>query len=126
MAKRELTDAVLIKMIIEGDSDKFEILVRKYSQRLFRIARSYNFNHSEAEELMEKTFLNAYKSLNHLHEKKRFKSFLIGMILHECTSKNKSSLSLKALMLTALSAEFVSKALTGLVMIPLDQFCLFT
>jgi hypothetical protein len=66
---------------------------------------------------MEKTFVNAYKNLNHLQEKKRLKSFLISMMLHECTSKNKSPHSLKALMLTVLSAEVVSKALTGYLLI---------
>lgn len=126
MAKQELTDAVLIKMIIKGDSDKFEILVRKYSQRLYNIARSYNFNHCEAEELMEKTFVKAYQNLNCLHEKKRFKIFLIGMMLHECISKNKNKLLLKGIVLAALSGKIAAKVLTGCMLIPVDQFSLFT
>jgi hypothetical protein len=45
--------------------------------------------------------------------------------LHECISKNKSELPLKDTALTALSAKIVTKVLTGCVLIPLDQFCLF-
>jgi len=117
MAKTRLTDEHLIKIIINGESEKFEILIRRYSTELYKIARAFNLNHIEAEALMEKTFVNAYKNLNHLQEKKRLKSFLISMMLHECTSKNKSPHSLKALMLTVLSAEVVSKALTGYLLI---------
>jgi DNA-directed RNA polymerase specialized sigma24 family protein len=125
MANQQLTDAALIKMIISGDSEKFKTLIRKYSQQLYKIALSYNFDHTDAEELMEETFILAYKNLKHLHEKRRFKTFLIGMMLHECISKNKSELPLKDTALTALSAKIVTKVLTGCVLIPLDQFCLF-
>ena len=120
MANEKLTDAALIKMILNGDTEKFKILIRKYSQQLYKIARSYNFNLQDAEELMEETFILAYKNLDHLHEKKEFKTFLNGMMLHECISKNKSELPLKAIAFTALPA------LTGCVLIPFDPLCLFS
>jgi hypothetical protein len=123
MAKPGLTDALLIKMVLTGDSEKFEILIKKYSAPLYKIARAFNLNHTEAEALMEITFVNAYKNLNHLQEKKRFKSFLIGMMLHECASKNKNTLPVKVLTLTVFSAEFLSKSLTGCFLIPWGQVC---
>ena len=54
MAKTRLTDEHLIKIIINGESEKFEILIRRYSTELYKIARAFNLNHIETEALMEK------------------------------------------------------------------------
>jgi DNA-directed RNA polymerase specialized sigma24 family protein len=72
---------------------------------------------------MAKTFVNGYKNLDQLQEKKPFKSFLIGTMLHECASKSKILRSLKAFMLTVLPAEVLSRALSGCLLIPWDQYC---
>jgi len=109
---QQFTDATLIEMIIQGDVDKFEILIRRYSVMLYHTARSYGFNHCDAEKLMSNAFLNAYKKLGLINQKKRFKKFLIDFMVKEWRRKNKKNISLKHMLTAALSADLVSYVLT--------------
>jgi RNA polymerase sigma-70 factor (ECF subfamily) len=108
---QRFTDATFIKMILHGDLDKFEILIRRYSGMLYNTARSYGYNHCDAEKLMANAFLNAYQKLHRINQKKSFKKFLIDFMLKECRRVNKKNISLKHILVATFSADIVSFAL---------------
>ncbi|RYX98801.1 sigma-70 family RNA polymerase sigma factor [bacterium] len=79
-----LTEIQVIDIIINGDKAAFEVLVRKYNPMLYNIGRAYGYNHQDVEDLMQCTFINAYKSLSKLKDKAFFKTWLTRIMLNEC------------------------------------------
>ena len=58
-----LSDAALAGRIAARDQDAFAILMRRHNQRLFRTARSILHNDAEAEDAVQETYLQAYRSI---------------------------------------------------------------
>ena len=110
---QQISDASLIAKILEGDLDKFEILIRKYNNTLYRIARTSGYSHIDAGKLMEKTYVNAYKNLDRIKEENEFKTFLISGLLNNLLPGNKKNVPLKDKLVATFSAECISLLLAG-------------
>ena len=48
-----LTDDEVVRRVLDGDIGLFEIIMRRYNQRLFRVARSVVKDDSEAEDIIQ-------------------------------------------------------------------------
>ncbi|HEY4564230.1 MAG TPA: sigma factor, partial [Thermoanaerobaculia bacterium] len=48
-----LSDEEVVARVLAGDTSLFEILMRRYNQRLFRVARSILSDATEAEDVMQ-------------------------------------------------------------------------
>jgi RNA polymerase sigma factor (sigma-70 family) len=83
----ELSDQELIGKILEGNCALFEVLVRRYNPLLYRIARSYGFNHQDAEDLMQDTHVTAYMHLQQLDYSLLYKPWLTKILIHKCLYK---------------------------------------
>jgi RNA polymerase sigma-70 factor, ECF subfamily len=59
----ETSDSLLIDRIVRGDYDAFERVVEKYEGKIFRHLRKMVNDDSSAEDLLQDTFLNAFKGL---------------------------------------------------------------
>ena len=60
----EESDAALVTRAREGDQDAFRLLVERHSVRLFQLAFRMTSNEQDAEDLVQETFLRAYKQLS--------------------------------------------------------------
>jgi RNA polymerase sigma-70 factor, ECF subfamily len=49
--------------VLAGDRDAFRVLVERHSRSIFRVAYRMTGNRQDAEEIVQETFLRAYKSL---------------------------------------------------------------
>src|SRR3954471_6018688 len=85
---QQLTETEAIQRIIDGDVPVFEVLIRRYNPYLYKIGRSYGFNHHDVEDLMQETFIHAYENLPKLENKGFFKTWLVRIMLNECYRKN--------------------------------------
>ncbi len=90
-AYQQLSENEIIDRIINGDIPVFEVLIRRYNSYLYKIGRSYGFNHHDVEDLMQETFINAYQNLGRLENKAYFKSWLIRIMLNECYRKRQKT-----------------------------------
>jgi RNA polymerase sigma-70 factor, ECF subfamily len=63
VVSEERNDAQLIAAARGGDYDAFESLVRRYRDRIYRLARSMTGNDSEAEEVVQDAFLSLFRGL---------------------------------------------------------------
>src|SRR5262245_821426 len=70
------TDAGLVARIRAGDDDAFETLVGQYQAPLFRYLRGFVGDAEHARDLVQETFLRAYKSLNSLEDPSLLRSWL--------------------------------------------------
>lgn len=62
---------------------RFELLVKAYSGDLYRFAFWLCSNHSIADDLVQETFLRAWKALDSLMDEKKAKSWLITILRRE-------------------------------------------
>lgn len=71
--------------VCEGVSrqNRFETLVRAYSSDLYRFAYWLCNNHSIADDLVQETFLRAWKALDKLEDEKKAKSWLFTILRRE-------------------------------------------
>lgn len=83
-ANEQLSRSEIIAGVINGNILAFEVLVRRYSPYLYKIGRSYNYNHQDTEDLMQESFIDAYKNLRKLRERNNLKMWLIRFMIKEC------------------------------------------
>ena len=82
-------DDVLIGKILDGEITFFEILIRRYNAVLYRIARSYGFNHQDAEDLMQDTHVIAYTQLSKFEGRSSYKTWISRIMVNKCLYKLK-------------------------------------
>lgn len=76
-------DVTIVAWVLEGDHEVFEVLMRRYNQRLFRVAMSLLGNEGDAEDLMQETYVRAYRKLRQWQCKAAFSTWLIRIAVYE-------------------------------------------
>ena len=54
------TDEEIVDRVLEGETALYEIIMRRYNQRLYRVARSIVRDDAEAEDVMQDAYVRAY------------------------------------------------------------------
>jgi RNA polymerase sigma-70 factor (ECF subfamily) len=72
----EVTDAAVVAQVLAGDRDGFRVLVERHSRSIFRVAYRMTGSQSDAEEIVQETFLRAYKSLGSFELRANFGTWL--------------------------------------------------
>jgi RNA polymerase sigma factor (sigma-70 family) len=80
------SDADLVVLARAGDKAAFGQLIERYQPLVKGIALNMVRHEGLAQELMQETMLQAYLSLEHLRDNRRFKSWLYGIALNVCKS----------------------------------------
>ena len=83
------TDEFIIEKILNGELPWLEILIRRYNPVLYRIARSYGFNHQDAEDLMQDVHVIAYTKLVTFEGRASYKTWISRIMIHKCLYKLK-------------------------------------
>jgi RNA polymerase sigma-70 factor (ECF subfamily) len=84
--ERNDTDARLVARIRTGDDDAFEIVVGQYQASLFRYLRGLVGDPEQARDLVQETFLRAYKSLGSLDDPSLLRSWLYRIAHNQACS----------------------------------------
>lgn len=86
-AFEKYTDAEVISEILLGKPALFEILIRRNNPFLYRIGRSYGYNHQDTEDLMQDTYISAYYALNKFENRSQFKTWITRIMINHCYQK---------------------------------------
>jgi len=84
----------IIQKINEGEVRLYEILIRRYNPFLYKIGRSYRYNHQDTEDLMQDAYVNAFFNLKKFENRSSFKTWFTRIMLNLCFQK-KQKLSFK-------------------------------
>ena len=68
----------------EGDQAAFEILARRYQDRLYGYAARMIGDTHEAADLTQETLVRAFRSLGHFDPQQRFGGWVFGIAAHVC------------------------------------------
>lgn len=72
----EDSDLAAVALVRAGDSDGFRILVDRYSRSVFRLAYRMMGNEFDAEDVVQETFLRAFKQIDHYESRSSFSTWL--------------------------------------------------
>jgi RNA polymerase sigma-70 factor (ECF subfamily) len=72
----EITDAAVVAQVLAGDKDAFRLLVERHSRSIYRVAYRMTGDPQDSEEIVQETFLRAYKSLGHFELRANFGTWL--------------------------------------------------
>jgi RNA polymerase sigma-70 factor (ECF subfamily) len=70
------SDGAAVVRAQSGDGDAFRVLVERHSRSVFRLAFRMTGNEQDAEDVVQETFLRAYKQLSHYESRSSFSTWL--------------------------------------------------
>jgi RNA polymerase sigma-70 factor, ECF subfamily len=76
VAADELTDEAIVTRVREGETALYEILVRRYNQRLYRTIRAILRDDRNVEDVMQQAYIDAYTHLDQFRGEARFATWL--------------------------------------------------
>jgi len=82
-----LSDEEVVARIRTGEGALFEILMRRYNQRLFRVALGILGNAGEAEDVMQDAYVRAYTHLDQFAGHARFATWLTRIAVYEALAR---------------------------------------
>jgi RNA polymerase sigma-70 factor (ECF subfamily) len=83
----EQDDQDVIRQILEGNTALFELLMRRYNERVYRAARSIIRDEHEAEDVMQQAYVNAFTHLNQFNGSARFSTWLTRIAVNESLAR---------------------------------------
>jgi RNA polymerase sigma-70 factor (ECF subfamily) len=82
-----LTDEQVVEHVLTGQTALFEVLMRRHNERVYRVAMAIVRDDSEAEDVMQQTYVNAYVNLRQFAGKARFSTWLTRIAVNESLAR---------------------------------------
>src|SRR5262249_37153743 len=92
-----LADEEVVRRVVAGETGLFEAVMRRYNQRLYRVARSILRDESEAEDVMQQAYVNAYSHLAQYAGRAKFSTWLTRIAVHEALARMRRRARLKGI-----------------------------
>jgi RNA polymerase sigma-70 factor, ECF subfamily len=82
-----LADCDLVALARQGDETAIRHLIKRHNQRLFRIARGIVRDDTEAEDIVQETYVRAFTSLGSFRGEAQFSTWLSRIALNEALGR---------------------------------------
>lgn len=89
----ELSDEEVVLRVVAGERELFELLMRRYNQRVYRSVRALLRNPDEAEDVMQQAYVNAYRHLDQFEGRSGFATWMTRIAIREAVAKNRKTVS---------------------------------
>jgi len=76
---------------LSGETAFYEILMRRYNQRLYRVARAILRDDAEGEDVMQDGYVRAYQHLADFEGRAKFSTWLTRIVVHEALARSVTS-----------------------------------
>ena len=83
----EQPDAAIIQQVLDGNTALFELLMRRYNERVYRAARSIVRDEQEAEDVMQQAYVNAFTHLRQFNASAQFSTWLTRIAINEALAR---------------------------------------
>jgi RNA polymerase sigma-70 factor (ECF subfamily) len=81
----------VVRKACKGDADAQAWLYQQYSRSMFNICTRMTGNRSDAEDILQESFIIAFRSLHQLKEEVQFGGWLKRIVVNECIRHSKKS-----------------------------------
>jgi RNA polymerase sigma-70 factor (ECF subfamily) len=107
---QSLTDEVIISRVLLGDTEDYEILVRRYNNLLYKTARGILSAENDIEDVMQEAYIRGYEKLGQVRQEAKFSTWLTRILIncalqHLSKLKGHEHLSLDALVSEGMDGE---------------------
>lgn len=85
----QLTDEDIIRMVLQGDTKAYAILVGRYSSYVYTLAAKLLGNSADAEEAAQDVFVKAHRALATYNGTARFSTWLYTITRNVCVSRTR-------------------------------------
>lgn len=82
-----LTDEEVVCRVRAGETALYEVIMRRYNQRLYRIARAILHSDAEAEDVMQDAYVRVYEHLHQFAGRAPFAAWLTRIAVHEALAR---------------------------------------
>jgi RNA polymerase sigma-70 factor (ECF subfamily) len=90
MLAEGIGDAECVKRVQQGDTDSFEVLVRRHQKATFNLVYRLLGDYDEAAEVAQEVFLSAYKSIHRFRGDANFSTWLYRIAFNHASTRRKS------------------------------------
>src|SRR5262245_45577925 len=86
------TDEEVVARVRAGEVALYEIVMRRYNRRLFRLARAILRDDEEATDVIQDAYVRAYVHLDQFEGRARFSTWLSRIAVHEALARARERL----------------------------------
>jgi RNA polymerase sigma-70 factor (ECF subfamily) len=86
LADAERSDRDVIAHVLAGDHAAFEVLVRRYNQRMFRAARAITRTDVDAEDVLQQAWLDVFRKLAQFRGDASFATWATRIAVHQAVA----------------------------------------
>ena len=83
-AQQDLRDEEIVALCQQGQREVFEVLVRKYMEKAFRIAFDFTHDTEEAKDLSQEAFLRAFSRIKQFDGRSSFYTWFYRLVVNIC------------------------------------------
>ena len=83
----QLTDEEVVSQVLGGQTALFEVLMRRYNERVYRAVRAILREDREAEDVMQQAYVSAYFHLRQFAGQARFSTWLTRIAINEALAR---------------------------------------
>ena len=83
------SDEQVVSRVLAGETALYELLMRRYNQRLYRVARAILRDDAEAEDVMQDAYVRAYQHLADFEGRAKFSTWLTRIAVHEALARSR-------------------------------------
>jgi len=91
------SEGALVRQAQAGDHEAFTTLVRQYERHIYRLALNITKDPTDAEDVLQESFLKAYSNLKNFQGDSRFYTWLVRIAVNEALMKLRKRRSAPAL-----------------------------
>jgi RNA polymerase sigma-70 factor (ECF subfamily) len=84
------SDEEVVRRVRDGETALYEIIMRRYNQRLYRVARAILHSDVEAEDVMQDAYVRAYQHLEQYSGRAPFGAWLTKIAVNEALARLRS------------------------------------
>jgi RNA polymerase sigma-70 factor, ECF subfamily len=81
------TDEQIVERVLAGETELYEIIMRRYNQRLYRVVISILRNDDETEDTLQDAYVRAYQHLRQFEGRAAFSTWLTRIAVHEALAR---------------------------------------
>jgi RNA polymerase sigma-70 factor (ECF subfamily) len=78
-----LSDHDVIRRVLDGEKDKYALLMQKYNRRLYRVCKAYLREETEIEDIMQDTYIKGYEKLSTFEGRSSFGTWITRILINE-------------------------------------------
>jgi RNA polymerase sigma-70 factor, ECF subfamily len=83
------SDEQVIDAVLDGSPAVYELLVRRYNQRLYRVVRALVRDDSDAEDVMQEAHVRAFQNLKFFERRAKYSTWLARIAVNEALARIK-------------------------------------